>query len=316
MDPSSVVHRLKALAAFSSIGLIALFVLGAGPRQGGVPPQPYGANFFSGVITVQGQTPPAGIQIVGCVADCVQIFESQPVLTDADGNYVALELNPVDEELVGRIVTFYLVNEFGRIAASETRRFEGDFNIYDLDLTFTDPVPVFTPAPTASAPNPTTLSLIPETGLVTTVNGEGFAPNSLVTLTSGGMTLGTAPTDGTGAFRLVIAAPSSVAGEYEVTSTDEAGTSRNVTLTVPDLTGPKGDDGNPGDNGLPAQDGIDGIDGNQGSAGPQGDDGSIILPVVALSLAGLGILIIIVIYLYLISWYKDLARRLPPPGIR
>ena len=50
MDPSSVVHRLKALAAFSSIGLIALFVLGAGPRQGGVPPQPYGANFFSNTV--------------------------------------------------------------------------------------------------------------------------------------------------------------------------------------------------------------------------------------------------------------------------
>lgn len=313
MAPSSFFHRLKALAAISGVGLIALFVIGAGPGQGGVPPQPYGANFFSGVITVQGQTPPAGMQIVGCVADCAGIFESEPVLTDGDGNYVALQLNPDDEDLVGRIITFYLVNEFGRISASETRRFEGDFNIYDLDLTFTDPIPVFTPGPTARPPIPTTLRLVPETGLVTTVNGDGFAPDSLVTLTSEGITLGTVLTDALGSFRMVIAAPSSVAGEYEVTSADEKGTTRSVTLTVPDLTGPKGIDGVTGARGLT---GPDGVDGSEGGAGPRGERASIILAVAALSLAGLGILTIIVIYLYLISWYKDLARRLPPPGIR
>ena len=141
MLSNSVFHRLKALAACSSIVLVALFVLGAGPRQGGVPPQPYGANFFSGVVTVQGQSPPAGTLIIGCVADCVEIFQSEPVQTDADGNYVALQLNPDDEELVGRIITFYLTNEFGRIAASETRRFEGDFNIADLLVAAMQPKP-------------------------------------------------------------------------------------------------------------------------------------------------------------------------------
>ena len=318
MALSSIVRRLKVLAAISSIGLIALVVLGSGPRQGGVPPQPYGANFFSGVVMVQGQIPPSGTQIVGCLTDCLQLFESEPALTDEGGNYVALQINPDDEELVGRIINFYLVNEFGRIAASETRRFEGDFSIYPLDLTFTDPVPVLIIPPTPVV-IPTTLSIVPETGLVTTVNGAGFARDSLVTLTSQGMTLGKAPTDGTGSFRMVIAAPSSVAGGYEITSTDEEGTSRNVTLTVPDLTGPKGVDGisgasgQSGNAGIP---GIAGIDGNQGSAGLQGDDAPIILGVVALTLAGLGILIIIVIYLYLISWFNDLARRLPPPGIR
>ena len=106
MAPSNVAHRLKVLAAISGIGLIALFLLGATPRQGGVPPQPYGANFFSGVITVQGQIPTAGTKVVGCVANCGAVFESEPVLTDAGGNYVALQLNPDDEALVGRLVSF------------------------------------------------------------------------------------------------------------------------------------------------------------------------------------------------------------------
>lgn len=144
---------------------------------------------------MQGQAPQGGTQIVGCVTDCVDVFESAPVLTDADGNYVALQLNPDDEELVGRIIAFYLVNEFGRIAASETRRFEGDFSICDLDLTFTDPVPVFMPTPTLD-PVPIALRLVPETGLVTTVNGAGFAPDSRVTLTSKEVTLGEVSTDG------------------------------------------------------------------------------------------------------------------------
>ena len=314
MLPSSVVHRLKALAALSTIGILALFLLGAAPRQGGVPPQPYGANFFSGAVTVQGEIPPAGSLIIGCVADCADVFQSDPVQTDADGNYVALQLNPDDEELVGRILTFYLVNSFGRIAATETRRFEGDFNIYALDLTFTGPVPTFspdpspTPAPTAV---PTALTLIPDTGLATAVTGVGFQKASLVTVTSGGVTLGAAFTDpATGAFQLVVAAPSSVAGDYEVTATDEAGTSRSVTLTVPDLVGASGIAGARG------LTGPGGVDGAQGADGPRGEAASIILGVVALALAGLGILIIIVVYLYLISWYKDLARRLPPPGIR
>jgi len=315
MVPSSVVHRLKVLAALSCFGLMALFLLGAGPRQGGVPPQPYGANFFSGVVTVQGQIPSAGAQIVGCVADCIEIFQSEPVQTDADGNYVALQLNPDDEELVGRIVSFFLVNEFGRIAASETRRFEGDFNIYPLDLTFTDPIPVFTPIPTPVF-TPITLSLVPETGLVSTVNGTGFAPDSLVTVTSQGMTLGTAPTDDKGRFRMVIAAPSSVAGGYEITSTDAEGTSRKVTLAVPDLTGQEGQAGRSGRSGNIGRPGDVGTPGDQGRLGLPGQDAPIVLGVIALALAGLGILIIIVIYLYLISWFNDLARRLPPPGIR
>ena len=275
---SNILHRLKALAAISSVGLIAQLVLGAVPRQGGVTPQPYGANFFSGMITVQGQPPPAGTQVIGCVADCVEIFDSKPVLTDADGSYVALELNPDDEDLVGRIISFHLVNQFDRIAAIKTRRFEGDLNFDSLDLTFTDPLPLFTPLPTASPPIPVTLSLVPETGLSTAVTGMGFAPDSLVILTSGGMTLGTVTTDGTGAFRLVIAAPSSVAGGYEITSTDETGTFRNVTLTVPDLTGPNGVDGVPGAQGLT---GPGGVDGDRGSVRATGDDASLVLPVVA-----------------------------------
>lgn len=300
MGLNDIFHRFKTLAVISSLGILALFLLGAAPHQGGVPPQPYGANFFSGLVKVQGEIPPVGTKIIGCVASCAEIFESEPALTDADGNYVALKLNPDDEGLVGRIITFYVVNEFGRTVANETRRFEGDFNIYPLDLAFAGPIPVYT----APAVIPITLTVVPKIGLVTTVNGTGFASNSMVTVTSEGMTLGTAPTDDLGSFRLIVTAPSSISGAYEITSIDSEGTSTNATLTVPDFSGPIGEMGMPGETGA------------LGEQGLTGEDASIVLGVVALSLAGLGILIIVVIYLYLISWFNDLARRLPPPGIR
>ena len=46
-----VFNRLKNLAVISSLLVLGLFLLGARPGQGGVPPQPYGANFFSGIVT-------------------------------------------------------------------------------------------------------------------------------------------------------------------------------------------------------------------------------------------------------------------------
>ena len=172
------------------------------------------------------------------------------------------------------------------------------------------------PVPTVKPFIPMGLSLIPETGFATAVTGVGFAADSMVTLTSEQMTLGTALTDEDGAFRLVIAAPSSVAGGYEITSTDAEGNSGIVTLTVPDLTGVSGVNGITGSAGLTGAAGAAGTDGVQGAAGLEGDDGSIFLGATALSIAGLGILTIVVIYLVLIRWFKELARRLPPPGLR
>ena len=50
------------------------------------------------------------------------------------------------------ILTFYLVNEFGRIRAVQTRPYIGVFDFYVQDLTFVEPMPVPPPTPT---PNPT-----------------------------------------------------------------------------------------------------------------------------------------------------------------
>ena len=75
-----------------------------------------------------GKVPPEGTALVACIDDCMTGFESAPYSLKADGTFDQLEVNPTQENLVGHLITFYLVNEFGRIAAVETRPYVGVFD--------------------------------------------------------------------------------------------------------------------------------------------------------------------------------------------
>ena len=231
---------------------------------------------------------------------------------------------------MGRTITYHLVNEFGRITAMETNRFEGDFNVYEADLTFDQPIPTFIAAPVV-VEIPTSLQLMPPTGVATTVTGNGFKANSSVTVSALGSTLGVAETDGAGSFRLVITAPSLEIGDYEITTSDESGKSATALLTVPDFTGSPGvagADGSSGIPGSPGSPGTDGLEGSPGVSGPPGQDGiagspgvagqdsSIWLEGTAIILVGLAVIGVLGAYMYLTRQFKELARRLPPPGIR
>ena len=79
--------RVTTLLSAGVMAIGALFMLGAGPLQEGVPPQPFGAVFFSGAVSVQGDPAPAGSSLVACVDDCARVFESQPELLEEEGQY-------------------------------------------------------------------------------------------------------------------------------------------------------------------------------------------------------------------------------------
>ena len=138
------------------VGMAALMLctLAAVPRQDERPPQPLFEDFYSGTVSLQGSPAPTGSQLMACIIDCETGFQSQPVRITSAGGYDGLELNPSDEALIGRSVSFYLVNQYGRIKAVETADFVGIFDFYTLDLTFNQPLPVPTPTPTVT-PIPT-----------------------------------------------------------------------------------------------------------------------------------------------------------------
>ena len=147
--------------------LSALTLMGAGPNQSERPPQPFFQDFFSGLVLLQGSPPPEGTLLIACIDTCEGSFESTPYSLKADGTFDQLEVNPTSEELVGHPISFYLVNEFGRIRAVERRPYIGVFDFYVQNLTFVDPLPrapvpeptptpIPTPTPTPTpAPGPT-----------------------------------------------------------------------------------------------------------------------------------------------------------------
>ena len=136
--------------------LFAFAIMGAVPNQGERPPQPLFQDFFSGTVLLQDSQPPEGTQLVACIDDCETVFQSAPYNLKADGRFDQLEVNPTGEELVGHTIYFYLVNDYGRIRAEESRPYIGVFDFYVQDLTFVDPLPVPEPTPkltpTASLP--------------------------------------------------------------------------------------------------------------------------------------------------------------------
>jgi len=163
------VRRFLAIIFLTSVLLLAAFsLLGAGPNQAERPPQPFFQDFFSGTVLLQGSPAPEGTLLIACIDGCEGSFESAPYSLNADGVFDQLEVNPVSEDLIGHPITFYLVNEYGRIPAVETRPYIGVFDFYVQDLTFVDPLPLApvpdaTPSPTPT-PRPTPTASLPVAG--------------------------------------------------------------------------------------------------------------------------------------------------------
>ena len=168
----AVAVRREVTFLMVALAVIAIATVGAVPQQGEGPPQAFFPEFFSGTVTLQGATAPAGTSLVGCVLDCVTGFESKVVEIQAGGAYDLLEINPADDAMIGLPVSFYLVNEFGRIKAQETPIFNGFFNFFQVDLTFNNPMPMPTPVPTVTPtmqPTPTAILPVPGDPAITAI---------------------------------------------------------------------------------------------------------------------------------------------------
>jgi hypothetical protein len=143
-------RNIGLLASVLLLAVNAVFILGAAPQQqgGGVaPPQPFYADYFSGTVFLQSAAAPQGIQLVACVDEC-SVFQTEVTVLGPGGRFHLMAINPDNQLLKGRDITFYVVNQYGRIKAAETRIFEGAYNISGIDLHFSDPLPLPPPPPT------------------------------------------------------------------------------------------------------------------------------------------------------------------------
>ena len=165
-------RRIKFLVFTSLLVMSGLGAVGAMPQQDQRPPQPFFPDFYSGQITVQGVPASAGLQLAACIDNCTTGFESQTVTVEPGGKYSNLVLNPENQALIGRTISFFLLNEYGRIKAAETQSFVGIYDFFTLDLTFKDPLPTPTPTPTPTlipTATPTASLPVPGDPAVTTI---------------------------------------------------------------------------------------------------------------------------------------------------
>ena len=131
-----------SLAAMMAI--LALALTAAMPGQGiedKRPAQPLLHDYYSGTVTVQGSPAPSGTQLIACVDGC-GTYRSDPVSVGGNGAFTGLILDPTDRRMIGRDVTFHIVNEHGSIQADQTGEFIGVYDLYSSGLTFSHPPPL------------------------------------------------------------------------------------------------------------------------------------------------------------------------------
>ena len=136
------------LAILAAMLILAIAAAVPGQEQDKRPLQPLLQDYYSGTVTILDIPAPAGTQIVACVEDCSTYQTGMTAVGEA-GAYTGLVIEPTDRRMIGRDVTFHIVNEHGSIQASETREFYGVYDLYTLDLTFVEPLPR-APTPTPS----------------------------------------------------------------------------------------------------------------------------------------------------------------------
>ena len=114
-------------------------------------------DIFKGQVFLDGQPTPEGLQLMTCVGGCDPPgYEGlQRVTTRADSSYMTLAANPPNSSFSGRQITFWIVNEFGRIQAAETDTFSLNLRRPTVDLHFQGPLPTPPPTPTPTPPPPT-----------------------------------------------------------------------------------------------------------------------------------------------------------------
>ncbi|MSQ05677.1 MAG: hypothetical protein EXR54_10310 [Dehalococcoidia bacterium] len=142
--------KALSLILLVAAGVAGFTLLAAGPEPG-VPPRPFLPDYFFGTVLVQGMPPVAGTQLMACIDDCDMVYAGTPVLLGEMGSFRGLAVGPKDPSLLDHTVRFYLVNEHGRIPASESATFAGALELRRINLTFHRPLSSLSVAATLPA---------------------------------------------------------------------------------------------------------------------------------------------------------------------
>ena len=181
-------HRARSRVAAIFTGLLMLTTLLASLAAGPDEPKASSVNndweVFEGHAYADNRAAPSGVSLVACLGGCEHGFQTKPVITGEDGIY-QVRVEPGQIRPDGRMVTFWLLDDSGRVEADQDVLFRGQGETRVLDLNFID-------LPTAVISNPSgnaaAGSAVAESSNAGTGSGDGSALDAGARPANGGVT--------------------------------------------------------------------------------------------------------------------------------
>ena len=98
MEAIEAQRNIRFIAVLALLVICALAMIGAVPLRGGVPPQPYNADYCSHRIYLGSDPAPLGTPALACVDDC-SVFETGIFDLSSDGDDDLFAIHPKDQSL-------------------------------------------------------------------------------------------------------------------------------------------------------------------------------------------------------------------------
>lgn len=273
-------YKLLISVLFALIFGVALLLPATVSAQGGV-------TVIFGHVTIDGAPAPAGTNVRVSRGATIVTTVQTGVAQGSAVNFYRADINATGD-LENQTLTIQAIVNGNPSPASNPPSvvFKGNLAL-NVDVAAVSgppatPTPVPTATPVPPPPGPAAITLSPTTGIVSTVRGANFTPNSTVVIAAGTTILATVTSSGIGTFTAAIVAPNqTVATQLSITATDGANRAAAAALTVPSVVGPAGPAGVNGAAGAAGAVGATGVPGGLpgaagavGAAGPAGAPGA------------------------------------------
>lgn len=137
--PARYSDKRRAVAIFAGLLLLVTLLasLAAGPDDTKASNVNNDWEIFEGHAYAANRAAPSGVSLIACLGGCDDGYRTDEVITGKDGLY-QVKVEPGQSRPIGRMVTFWLLDDSGRVEADQDVLFRGQGETRVLDLNFVD----------------------------------------------------------------------------------------------------------------------------------------------------------------------------------
>ncbi len=133
------IEKRKVVSIFTVLLLLSTLLasLAAGPDDPRASTVNNDWEIFEGHAYADNRAAPSGVSLIACLGGCEDGYQTEAVVTGKDGLY-QVRVEPGQTRPIGRMVTFWLLDDSGRVEADQDVLFRGQGETRVLDLNFLD----------------------------------------------------------------------------------------------------------------------------------------------------------------------------------